>query len=205
MRMLDKTGVEFLDALSSNAPVPGGGGASAAVGAFAAALGLMVTNLTIGKKKYAEHEDEMIACRERLTELRERLVRLVDEDAQAFEPLSKAYSLPKDDPNYDAVMEKALADASIVPLDIMETILGGMYELELLVKHGSRLAVSDVGAAALFAQAALESASLNILINAKSMKNRERAETFKDHVDYLVAEGHDLRYKIYQKTLEAIR
>lgn len=205
MRMLDKTGVEFLDALSSNAPVPGGGGASAAVGAFAAALGLMVTNLTIGKKKYAEHEEEMIACRERLTELRERLVRLVDEDAQAFEPLSKAYSLPKDDPNYDAVMEKALADASIVPLDIMETILGGMYELELLVKHGSRLAVSDVGAAALFAQAALESASLNILINAKSMKNRERAETFKDHVDYLVAEGHDLRYKIYQKTLEAIR
>lgn len=205
MRMLDKTGVEFLDALSSNAPVPGGGGASAAVGAFAAALGLMVTNLTIGKKKYAEHEEEMIACRERLTELRERLVRLVDEDAQAFEPLSKAYSLPKDDPNYDAVMEKALVDASIVPLDIMETILGGMYELELLVKHGSRLAVSDVGAAALFAQAALESASLNILINAKSMKNRERAETFKDHVDYLVAEGHDLRYKIYQKTLEAIR
>lgn len=205
MKMLDKTGVEFLDVLSSNAPVPGGGGASAAVGAFAAALGLMVTNLTIGKKKYADYENEMIACRERLIGVRDRLVRLVDEDAAAFEPLSRAYSLPKDDPNYDTIMEKALVDASVVPLDIMETILDGMHELSLLVEKGSRLAVSDVGVAVLFAQAALEGASLNILINAKSMKNRERAETFKDHVDYLVAEGHDLRYGIYQKTLEAIR
>ena len=80
MKMLEKPATQFLAELSSNAPVPGGGGASAAVGAFAAALGMMVTNLTIGKKKYAEYEEELIACRARLEELRDQLIDLVDAD-----------------------------------------------------------------------------------------------------------------------------
>lgn len=205
MKMLEKPATQFLAELSSNAPVPGGGGASAAVGAFAAALGMMVTNLTIGKKKYAEYEEELIACRARLEELRDQLIDLVDGDAVAFEPLSKAYSIPKDDPSRDQIMEDALYEASVVPMSIMETVLAAAKELEILVENGSRLAVSDVGVGILFAQAAIEGASLNVYINTKLMKNRERADEMNAKADAIIAEGAALQKSIYGGVLAAIK
>lgn len=205
MKMLEKPATQFLAELSSNAPVPGGGGASAAVGAFAAALGMMVTNLTIGKKKYAEYEADLIACRARLEELRDQLIDLVDGDAVAFEPLSKAYSIPKDDPSRDQIMEDALYEASVVPMSIMETVLAAAKELEILVEKGSRLAVSDVGVGILFAQAAIEGASLNVYINTKLMKNRERADDMNAKADAIIAEGAALQKSIYGGVLAAIK
>lgn len=205
MKMLEKPATQFLAELSSNAPVPGGGGASAAVGAFAAALGMMVTNLTIGKKKYAEYEEELIACRARLEELRDQLIDLVDGDAVAFEPLSKAYSIPKDDPSRDQIMEDALYEAGVVPMSIMETVLAAAKELEILVEKGSRLAVSDVGVGILFAQAAIEGASLNVYINTKLMKNRERADEMNAKADAIIAEGAALQKSIYGGVLAAIK
>lgn len=205
MKMLEKPAAQFLAELSSNAPVPGGGGASAAVGAFAAALGMMVTNLTIGKKKYAEYEEKLIACRARLEELRNQLIDLVDGDAVAFEPLSKAYSIPKDDPSRDQIMEDALYEASVVPMSIMETVLAAAKELEILVEKGSRLAVSDVGVGILFAQAAIEGASLNVYINTKLMKNRERADEMNAKADAIIAEGAALQKSIYGGVLAAIK
>lgn len=205
MKMLEKPATQFLAELSSNAPVPGGGGASAAVGAFAAALGMMVTNLTIGKKKYAEYEEELIACRARLEELRDQLIDLVDGDAVAFEPLSKAYSIPKDDPSRDQIMEDALYEASVVPMSIMETVLAAAKELEILVEKGSHLAVSDVGVGILFAQAAIEGASLNVYINTKLMKNRERADEMNAKADAIIAEGAALQKSIYGGVLAAIK
>lgn len=205
MKMLEKPATQFLAELSSNAPVPGGGGASAAVGAFAAALGMMVTNLTIGKKKYAEYKEELIACRARLEELRDQLIDLVDGDAVAFEPLSKAYSIPKDDPSRDQIMEDALYEASVVPMSIMETVLAAAKELEILVEKGSRLAVSDVGVGILFAQAAIEGASLNVYINTKLMKNRERADEMNAKADAIIAEGAALQKSIYGGVLAAIK
>lgn len=205
MKMLEKPATQFLTELSSNAPVPGGGGASAAVGAFAAALGMMVTNLTIGKKKYAEYEEELIACRARLEKLCDQLIDLVDGDAVAFEPLSKAYSIPKDDPTRDQVMEDALYEASVVPMSIMETVLAAAKELEILVEKGSRLAISDVGVGILFAQAAIEGASLNVYINTKLMKNRERADDMNAKADAIIAEGAALQKSIYSGVLAAIK
>ena len=205
MKMLEKPATQFLSELSSNAPVPGGGGASAAVGAFAAALGMMVTNLTIGKKKYADYEEEVKAVRDRLEGLRDQLIDLVDGDAVAFEPLSKAYSIPKDDPERDTIMENALYEASVVPLSIMETVLTAAKELEVLVEKGSKLAVSDVGVGILFAQAAIEGASLNVYINTKSMKDRERAAALDAKADAIIAEGAALKARIYDGVLAAIK
>lgn len=205
MKMLEKPATQFLSELSSNAPVPGGGGASAAVGAFAAALGMMVTNLTIGKKKYADYEEEVKAVRDRLEGLRDQLIDLVDGDAVAFEPLSKAYSIPKDDPERDTIMENALYEASVVPMSIMETVLVAAKELEVLVEKGSKLAVSDVGVGILFAQAAIEGASLNVYINTKSMKDRERAATLDAKADAIIAEGAALKERIYSGVLAAIK
>lgn len=205
MKMLEKPATQFLSELSSNAPVPGGGGASAAVGAFAAALGMMVTNLTIGKKKYADYEEEVKAVRDRLEGLRDQLIDLVDGDAVAFEPLSKAYSIPKDDPERDIIMENALYEASVVPMSIMETVLAAAKELEVLVEKGSKLAVSDVGVGILFAQAAIEGASLNVYINTKSMKDRERAAALDAKADAIIAEGAALKERIYSGVLAAIK
>lgn len=205
MKMLEKPATQFLSELSSNAPVPGGGGASAAVGAFAAALGMMVTNLTIGKKKYADYEEEVKTVRDRLEGLRDHLIDLVDGDAVAFEPLSKAYSIPKDDPERDTIMENALYEASVVPMSIMETVLAAAKELEVLVEKGSKLAVSDVGVGILFAQAAIEGASLNVYINTKSMKDRERAAALDAKADAIIAEGAALKARIYSGVLAAIK
>lgn len=205
MKMLEKPATQFLSELSSNAPVPGGGGASAAVGAFAVALGMMVTNLTIGKKKYADYEEEVKAVRDRLEGLRDQLIDLVDGDAVAFEPLSKAYSIPKDDPERDTIMENALYEASVVPMSIMETVLAAAKELEVLVEKGSKLAVSDVGVGILFAQAAIEGASLNVCINTKSMKDRERAAALDAKADAIIAEGAALKARIYDGVLAAIK
>lgn len=205
MKMLEQSAVDFIGALSSNAPVPGGGGASATVGALAAALGMMVTNLTIGKKKYADYEEELIRCRSELEGLRDRLITLTDKDAEAFEPLSRAYSLPKDAPDYERIMEEALLTASLAPLEIMDTALECAHVLEVLVEKGSRLAISDVGVGIYFAQAAIEGAALNVYINTKMMKDRTRTEALNDRADAIIREGAALKEKISAATLAAIR
>ena len=112
--MLEKKTTEFLEVLSSKEPVPGGGGASAAVGAFGSALGMMVANLTVGKKKYAEVEDEIIEVREKLSDLQKELVELADADARAFEPLSRAYGLPKETEEQRLEKEKVMEQALYV-------------------------------------------------------------------------------------------
>ena len=157
--MLEKKFTDFTEELSSAKPVPGGGGACAAVGAFAAALGMMVANLTAGKKRYADVEEEVMEILARLKTTRNELIILADKDAEAFEPLSKAYGLPKgteeEQKEKERIMEAALYEASRIPLEIMETVLKTMRDLEFLGEKGSRLAVSDVGVGILFVQAAL--------------------------------------------------
>ena len=207
--MLEQKTTDFLEVLSSAAPVPGGGGASAAVGAFSSALGMMVANLTIGKKKYADVEEEIIEVKEQLQNLQKELVDLTDKDAEAFGPLSKAYGLPKDTPEQkeekERVMEKALYEASIVPLQIMKTVAKVMELLETLGEKGSKIAISDVGVAVLFARAALEGASLNIYINTRLMKNREQAERLNKESDDMIEEARRMQEKIYAGVLDKIR
>lgn len=209
MMMLEMKTTEFLEELSSKAPVPGGGGASAAVGAFGAALGMMVANLTVGKKKYAAVEEEILAALEELGKLRDRLVALTDRDAQAFEPLSRAYGLPKNTEEEKAarekIMESALYEASVVPMEIMETVLSSMDLLETLGEKGSRLALSDVGVGILFAQAALEGASLNVFINTRLMKERSQAEELNARADRMIAEGREKKERIYSQVLQSVK
>ena len=187
-RMEDSMGfVEFSDQLASKAPTPGGGGASAAVGALSCALGQMVCNLTLGKEKYASVEDEVRSLVEELEHERRAMLALVDEDAAAFEPLSKAYSIPKDDPGRDELMEAALERACEPPLQIMELSARVIDQLARLAEIGSRMAISDVGVAAVFAKAALEGASLNVYINAGSMKDRAHADELQECASEFIA------------------
>ncbi|PNV68446.1 cyclodeaminase/cyclohydrolase family protein [Enteroscipio rubneri] len=180
----------FIDELASAAPTPGGGGASAYAGALAAALAAMVGNLTVGKKSYADVEDEVRSSLVRLDALRARLVAYVDEDARAFEPLAACYRMPKETSEEqaakNAALQQALVAACEVPLAIMRTVEAVVDEIDFLARNGSKLARSDAGVAATFARAAIEGASLNIFINAASMDDEERAANLRDEALALV-------------------
>ncbi len=167
---------EFVKVLASDAPAPGGGGAAALVGAIGTALGNMVGSLTVGKKKYADVQDEIIALKAKCDELQKQLLDQVEADEVNFLPLAKAYGIPKDDPTRDKVMEEATIIACSTPMKIMELCCEAIEAIKVFAEKGSRLAVSDAGCGAVCCKAALQSASLNVFINTKSLKNRPIAE-----------------------------
>ncbi len=182
---------EFVDVLGSKAPVPGGGGASALVGAVGTALGNMVGALTVGKKKYADVEEEMKELMAKATTLQDELLHLIERDAEVFEPLSKAYGMPRETEEEKAekarVMEIVLKDACSVPMEIMEKCCEAIDLIVEFAAKGSALAISDAGVGAAFCKAALEGASLNVYINTKSMKTREYAEELNRKCDEMLA------------------
>ena len=208
--MVEQKTIEgFLEVLSSKEPVPGGGGASALAGALGNALGQMVANLTIGKKKYADVEAEIKELLGRMQKLQAAFVTLADRDAQVFAPLAQCYSLPsltEEEKAYkEKVMEERLLDASFVPLEIMEHAVAMLGILEILGDKGSRLAVSDVCVGVQFIRASLLGAVMNVYINTKSMKNREKAEELNARAGQLIEEGTAWADRIYAKVLDQLR
>lgn len=177
---------DFSRDLASASPTPGGGGASALAGALGAALGQMVCNLTIGKKKYAEVEGKVQEIAEQLDTLRLRLLDCVQKDENAFQPLAAAYAIPKDDPQREIVLEEATLIACQPPMEMMELCCEALDMVAFLAEHGSRLAVSDAGCAAAFLACALKSASLNVFINTKSLKNRKTAEALNEKANKML-------------------
>lgn len=206
--MLDSSVNDFLKVLSSKEPVPGGGGASAYVGALGMALGLMVGNLTVGKKKYQDVEADVMIIMEKGENIIERLKELVLEDAEAFYPLSQAYGLPKNTEEEarikDETLQQALVKASFVPLEIARYCAKVIELQEELAMKGSRIAISDVGVGVAFARAALASAKLNVLINTQIMKDqvlKQRIESELEELDKTFREKAD---KIFSTVEEAI-
>ena len=190
---------KFLDELSSSAPVPGGGGASALIGAIGCALCSMVANLTTGKKKYVQYQERIYELLPFLENMRGALMEDIKLDADAFYPLSQAYSIPKDAPDRDKIMEEALLMASNAPMKIIEDVSKLVPVLEELEVIGSRLAISDVAVAAAACSAALKGAVMNIYINTKSMKNREVAEAMNQKAKELVGDGTARCDAVYKK------
>lgn len=176
----------FVSALASDAPAPGGGGAAALVGAIGMALGNMVGALTVGKKRYADVEAQIVALREKCDALQADLLDQVRADAAGFEPLAKAYGLPKDDPNRERVLEQAMLTACQAPMRIMELCGEAIDALAVFAEKGSRLAVSDAGCGAAICKAALESASLNVFINTKTLKDRDAADALNTRTNALL-------------------
>lgn len=186
MSMQDQNLKEFTQVLSTKAPVPGGGGASALAGAIGVALGNMVGSLTVGKKTYADVEEDVRSLMEKGEALRIRLLDLIDADAEVFEPLSKAYGIPKEDPDRGEIMENALNKASEVPMEIMRASCEALDLMEGFAQKGSKIAISDAGVGAVLCKAALKGASLNVFINTKSMKNRQHAQELEKEADQML-------------------
>ena len=177
----------FIDELASAAPTPGGGGAASYVGAVASALASM----------------------ERLALLRDKLLALIESDAQAFEPLAASYRMPKATPEEaaakQAALQLALGPACDVPLIIMRTCAEVIDHADFLARNGSKLAVSDAGAAAVLARAAVVAASMNVYINAASMDDEARADRYRAEADRLIAEANERADGILAYTMDAIR
>jgi formiminotetrahydrofolate cyclodeaminase len=207
--LTDKTCKEFVDILASKEPVPGGGGASALVGALGMALGSMVGNLTLGKKRYMDVQEDIKAILEKAETLQDELIILVKKDAEAFEPLSKAYGLPRntidEKRKRDEVMEEALKIACSTPMEIMEKSLEAILLHEELAVKGTKIAISDVGVGVLFCKSALMGASLNVFINTKMMKDRGYADNINKKAEKMLEEGIRKADDVYRKVEKGIK
>lgn len=174
---------EFSEKLFSKEAVPGGGGASALVGALAVSLGAMAANLTIGKEKYAKYTDELNSNLEKAEKLRLRLLELIEEDATGFGEINKAYKVK---PRDEELIEKALVSAATPPLKMMEAVKEVIDILIIFSDKTSVLVVSDVGVGAKFAEAALKSAYLNVVVNVTLMKDEKTAAEIEEKADKLL-------------------
>ena len=209
MELMNLSCEAFLEDLAGSAPAPGGGGAAALVGAAGAALGNMVGSLTVGKKKYAAVEADILILNRRAAALRKRLEGLVQADADAFTPLAAAYKLPKETPEQQAhkaaVLEAALEGACAVPLEIMSACCEGITLEAEYAEKGSVMAVSDAGCAALFCKAALQAAGLNVSINTRLMADNARAAALNAQADAMLAEFVPQADQIHEKLTHSLR
>lgn len=205
----DKSIEEFIEVLSSKEPVPGGGGASALAGTMGTALARMVGNLTLGKKKYIDVQEDISVLQQKTLILTGELMDLIDKDAEVFLPLSKAYSLPGatlEEREYkDRVMEEALNIACSVPVMIMEKSYQMLLLLGEYADKGLKIAISDVAVSSVMLRAAISGASVNVYINTKIMKDRNKAEGLNSHCDDLMQKGMDLADKIFERIEKKLR
>ena len=191
-RFTDYSCKDFITVLSGKAPVPGGGGASALAGAIGIAV-----------------EEDIIQCKKKADDITARLLDLVEKDAEAFEPLSAAYGMPKSTPEEIAkkaeVMEAALVGACEVPLGIMRTCAEAIDLIETFAEKGSKIAISDAGVGATLLKSALQGASLNIYINTKSMADKEAAASYNKEADELREKYEQKADEIFNQVCSKIR
>lgn len=184
----DKSISEFTELIASTAPAPGGGGASAAVAAVGIALGDMVGEFTVGKKKYADVEEDIKTLMKRAQEIRIRLLELIDEDDENFTPLSKAYGIPKDAPGRDEELERCLRIAAKAPMEIYTLCCEIITIQNEFAKKGSKLMLSDAATGVQLARGAMYGAAANVKVNTALMRDREYAEELNSEIDLTLDE-----------------
>ena len=187
-----KTLQEYLTELSSNSPTPGGGNVAALCGALSASLGTMVCNLTIGKKKYADVENEMISVKQKLETYQKTFVELGAKDNAAFEKVMEAFKLPKETDAEKETRSKKIEEATIgaadIPAQVMKTCADILPLLKIIIDKGNRNSLSDAGVAASLIGTAAKSAYMNVIINCSSLSNQTIAQEIKKRADVSIEE-----------------
>jgi glutamate formiminotransferase/formiminotetrahydrofolate cyclodeaminase len=192
----------FLNAVASDAPTPGGGAVAALAGALSAALAEMVAGLTVGKKYYAEVETSMRAIAAAGADLRQKLTAAIEDDILAFNAVMEAYRLPKDDTERPAAIDRALMQAADVPLTVARLSLEAMRLAEQVALQGNRNAASDAASAGLIGLAAVESAGLNVRVNAASLADETMAGRYRNDINTIVSEARAVRDRVVQAAEE---
>jgi len=182
----------YLDELSSNSPTPGGGNVSALCGALACSLGMMVCNLTIGKKKYAEVENEMKELLVKLETAKNDFLKLAEEDNEAFNKVMEAFKLPKETDAEKKIrgekIDESAFQAAVVPSRVIETCRLTIPFIETIALKGNQNSLSDAGVSAALLQTASEGAFLNVMINCSSLSNKIIGEELLKKSDVLLDE-----------------
>ncbi|MBC2579668.1 cyclodeaminase/cyclohydrolase family protein [Clostridium sp. DJ247] len=208
MKLADKSCTEFIEELGSKAAVPGGGGAAALTGAIGMALGSMVCNLTIGKKKFAEYEEKVKGILNRAGQLQSELLKMIDADAECFLPLSKAYGMKAETEEEkllkEETLEQCLKQACEVPISIVKLAYESIKLHEALVDNCSKLAISDVGVGVQCLRAAILGAQLNVIININSIKDKSYIDKVKTETEPLVEDGIKVVDTVYEKVIKAL-
>ncbi len=198
--LIDLTLREFLDHLASSAPTPGGGSAAALTGAQGAALVSMVCNLTIGKKKYADVEEEMKSVLARSEALRARLMDLIDRDAAAFDKVSASYGMPKETEEQKAArraaIQEALKGAEAVPMETVEACVEVIRLAITAAEKGNVNVISDAAVAGILGHAGALSAADNVRINLNFIKDEDFVAREGKKLEALLAEAEDARAKL---------
>ncbi|KYK26519.1 hypothetical protein AYK20_03715 [Thermoplasmatales archaeon SG8-52-1] len=195
--MVEETGplasmkiISFLSELASSSPAPGGGSVAALSGSLGAALSSMVCNLTIGKEKYNDVEDEIKKVLKKSEEIQKRLTKLIDEDTQAFNDVIKAFKMPKETEEQKKKRSKAIQEgykkAAFVPLETAKTCEKILDLAKVVAEKGNQNSITDSAVSALMAQAAVESAVLNVKINLGSIKDENFVKNISSELDELI-------------------
>lgn len=205
-RVYGKTLNEFIEVAASSSPTPGGGNVSAVVGTHAAAMVCMVANLTIGKKAYAEYEEDAKKVVMNMEAIIERLKALTNKDMEAFDQYMAVFRMPKEtDADKKAradAMQTAAKNATNVPLDICRTCLDILIQAEALSSYGNKMAISDVGVGAMIGEAALKACMLSVDINLPSIKDAEFVAQVKAERARLFTEADELKTLALAKVKE---
>jgi formiminotetrahydrofolate cyclodeaminase len=199
---------EFANVLSSDAPAPGGGSTAALEGSLGAALTAMVCGLTVGKKKYADHQDLVKDVQAKAENLKARFMDVMDRDTEAFDVVSAAYGMPKDTDEQkaarSAAIQESLKGCTKTPMEMMELAMETLELTESILGKSNASALSDLGVSALSLGAGMRGAWLNVLINIGSIKDQAFAEEYRKKGEALIAKGIPLSEQIYQKILEQL-
>ncbi|MEW6622151.1 MAG: cyclodeaminase/cyclohydrolase family protein [Bacillota bacterium] len=193
---------DFIQEVAKDSPAPGGGSVAALAGAISAALVSMVANLTIGREKYKEQEEELIIVREKAAVLQEKLTHIVDEDTQTFNLVMNAYKMPKtteeEKTKRTQAIQEALKRASELPMEAAECSLEAMKLVKVVVEKGNPNCISDAGVGCLMAEAGLKGALFNVEINIGSIKDEEFKNQMQSKVEQLSQEAQNLSKEIIQ-------
>ena len=208
MKLVELKVNEFCDVLSSDAPAPGGGSTAALEGAVGAALTAMVASLTVGKKKYAEYEENAKAIIEKANAIKVKFIDVLDRDTEAFNGVSAVFEMPKNTDEEKAArkaaMQKALKACTETPMEMMELCLESLKITESILGKFNTSAASDLGVSALSIKAAVQGAWLNVLINLGGIKDEEYVKEYKEKGQKILEQVLPLADKIYNEILSII-
>lgn len=206
MKLAELKTAEFVDLLASDAPAPGGGSAAALEGALGAALTAMVCSLTVGKKKYADHQELVAQTQEKALNLKARFVDVMDRDTEAFNVVSAAFGMPKttdeEKAARSAAIQEGLKGCTKTPFEMMELAVEALELTACVLGKSNDSAASDLGVSALSLRAAIQGAWLNVLINIGSLKDAALAEDYRRRGEALLERALPLADEIYNTVVK---
>ncbi len=204
--LADSTIRDFLDETSIDSPVPGGGSVAALMGSLACALGAMVANLTVGKKGYKDVSEEMKSVAAAAQKLKDKFLKAVDDDSNAFDNVMAAFKLPKSSEaegrHRDEMIEAATRGAVDVPMSVLKWCDESLDLIEAVAKKGNENSLSDAGVAALAVRAGAAGAALNVLINLPGLSDAAYVKTARKEASELCDRVTERSNAIYQHVLD---